>query len=132
MLRAVRSVVYAFLRWAVARAVSQRHTREPLADIRRAVGAGEATLLDVREAREWDAGHLRDAVLLPLSRLRGGIPEDELVAAVPKGRPVYTYCGAGGRSLIAAAALAKHGYDARPLRPGFDELADAGFPVAGA
>jgi rhodanese-related sulfurtransferase len=131
MLRAVRSVVYAFLRWAVGRAVGRRHTREPLADIRRAVEAGEATLLDVRETGEWDAGHLRDAVLLPLSRLRG-VAADELVARVPKGRPAYTYCGAGGRSLIAAAALAKHGYDARPLRPGFDELARAGFPVAGA
>lgn len=132
MLRAVRSVVYAFLRWAVARAVGQRHTREPLADIRRAVEAGAATLLDVREVPEWDAGHLRDAVLMPLSRLRGGVPHDELAARVPKGRPVYPYCGAGGRSLIAAAALVKHGYDARPLRPGFDELARAGFPVAGA
>lgn len=131
MWRALRSGVYAVLRWTVARFVGQRHTLEPLADIRRAVEAGEATLLDVRETREWDAGHLRDAVLLPLSRLRSGVPEDELAARVPKGRPVYTYCGAGGRSLIAAAALKGHGYDARPLRPGFDELARAGFPVAG-
>ena len=130
MLRAVRSVVYAFLRWAIARTVGQRHTQVPLADVRRAVEAGEVTLLDVREVGEWEAGHLRGAVLLPLSQLRSGVPEAELTARVPKGRPVYTYCGAGGRSLIAAAALKEHGYDARPLRPGFDELARAGFPAA--
>src|SRR4051812_1063158 len=111
MLSTARSVVYAILRWVVARAVGRRHTREPLATIRHTVEAGEATLLDVREDYEWSAGHLRDAVLLPLSRLRGGIPADELAALVPKGRPVYTHCAAGGRSLIAAAALGKHGYD---------------------
>lgn len=129
MLRAASLVVYAILRWAVARAVGQRHTREPLANICRAVEAGEAMLLI---AREWDAGHLRNAVLLPLSRLRCGVHEDEPIATVPRGRPVYTYCGAGGRSLIAAAALKRHGYDARPLLPGFVESARAGSPVAGA
>jgi rhodanese-related sulfurtransferase len=130
MLRAARSIVYAFLRWAIARVLGQRHTREPLAKVRRAVEAGEATLLDVREASEWEAGHLLGAVPLPLSRLLGGISGVELTARVPTGRPVYTYCAAGGRSLIAAASLEKRGYEARPLRPGFGELSAAGFPVA--
>ena len=40
------------------------------------------TLLDVREQREYEAGHLLGAVNLPYERL------DEVEAEIPKDRPV--------------------------------------------
>lgn len=126
----IRAAVYAVLSWAIARIVGARHTREPLDDVRREIERGGAVLVDVREPSEWDAGHLRDAVPLPLSRLRAGVPTDELARILPPGRPAYLYCGAGGRSLIAASSLNRLGYDARALKPGFGELARAGFSIA--
>jgi len=40
------------------------------------------------------------------------------------------HCRSGGRVLPAAGILKKAGYDVRPLKAGFDDLKDAGFPVA--
>jgi len=64
------------------------------------------TLLDVREQREYEAGHLLGAVNLPYERL------DEVEAEIPKDRPVVIYCAYGGQSLLAARKLAGCGYDA--------------------
>ncbi len=126
----LRAAAYAVLTWAIARVVGARHAREPLDEIRRSVERGDAVLVDVREPSEWDAGHLRDAVLLPLSRVRAGVPAEELARLFPPGRPAYLHCGAGGRSLIAAGLLSRLGCDARALKPGFDELIRAAFPAA--
>ena len=56
----------------------------------RAVGAGEVTVVDVREPNEFAAGHIPGAVSLPLSRFD---PKK-----LPNGKPVVLICQAGGRS----------------------------------
>lgn len=63
------------------------------------------TLLDVREQREYAAGHLLGAVNLPYERL------DEVETWIAKDRPVVIYCAYGGQSLLAARELAGRGYD---------------------
>lgn len=63
------------------------------------------TLLDVREQKEYEAGHLLGAVNLPYERL------DEVEAKVTKDCPVVIYCAYGGQSLLAARELAGRGYD---------------------
>lgn len=126
----VRSAVYAVLIWAIERVIGVRHTRESLGHVRHSVAEKRALLVDVRELAEWDAGHVQGAIFLPLSRIRAGIPADDLARLLPNGQPVYLHCGAGGRSLLAAGALAKRGYDVRPLKPGFDDLVRAGFTPA--
>ncbi len=70
--------------------------------------AGERTftLLDVREQREYEAGHLLGAVNLPYERL------DEVESWIAKDRTVVIYCAYGGQSLLAARELAGRGYDA--------------------
>lgn len=128
----VRSAVYAVLIWAIERVIGVRHTREPLGHVRHSVAENRAILVDVRELAEWDAGHLQGAILLPLSRIRAGITADDLTQLLPSGQPVYLHCGAGGRCLFAAGVLIKRGYDARPLKPGFDDLVRAGFTPAAA
>ena len=54
------------------------------------------TLLDVREQKEYEAGHLLGAVNLPYEQL------DEVEAEITKDRPVVIYCAYGGQSLLAA------------------------------
>lgn len=59
----------------------------------RAVGEGEATVVDVREPHEFAAGHIPDALNLPLSRFD---PEQ-----LPSGKAVVLICQSGRRSLNA-------------------------------
>lgn len=109
---------------------AEDHTKDTPQDVKKAVADGKAVLLDVREKSEWDAGHLKDATLLPLSDLQVGVKAEELAKKVPKGKVVYCHCAAGGRSLDAAEILKQSGYDVRPLKPGYKDLLKAGFEKA--
>ena len=105
-------------------------TKDSLATVKENVAAKKAVLVDVREKSEWDNGHIRDAIFLPLSQLRQGVTAEELAKRLPKDRVLYTHCVLGKRSLTAANILAKHGYELRPLEPGYKELLEAGFEKA--
>ena len=85
-----------------------------------------AVLLDVRDTKEYAAGHLPNAVHVPLSEL--GSRSSEL--AKLKSRPVIAYCERGQRSRAAGSALAKLGFaDIYQLTGGFRAWKDAGLPV---
>jgi rhodanese-related sulfurtransferase len=59
-------------------------------DLEEAVGAGTWTVVDVREPHEFAAGHIPNALNLPLSRFD---PSE-----LPQDKPVVLICQAGGRS----------------------------------
>jgi len=59
----------------------------------KAVSEGEVAVVDVREPHEFAAGHIVDALNLPLSRFD---PEQ-----LPSGKPVVLICQSGRRSLAA-------------------------------
>ena len=85
-----------------------------------------AVLLDVREAKEFEGGHLPNAVHIPLSEL--GARGSELTKLTK--RPVIAYCDRGQRSASAGNALAKLGFgDIYQLTGGFRAWKDAGLPV---
>ena len=68
-------------------------------------------LLDIRQANEFAAGHVPDAVNVELGALPG--------AAVPDG-PVATMCGKTERAMTAASVLARRGHrDVAVLRGGY-------------
>ncbi|AZO96065.1 FAD-dependent oxidoreductase [Halocella sp. SP3-1] len=76
----------------------------PVTKVRELV-ENDAFIVDVREEDEYKAGHLKNAVNIPLSELRdraGEIPEDE---------PVYLHCRSAQRSYNAIMALQGMGYD---------------------
>ncbi len=106
------------------------HTKDSLAMVKKALADKKAVLLDVREQTEWDDGHIKDAKSLPLSVLQGKIKAENLARVLPKGQVIYCHCAAGGRCLKAAEVLREHGYDVRPLKPGYQALLKAGFPPA--
>ena len=66
-------------------------------------------VLDVRMQQEYDAGHIANAVLLPLPLIEAG---DTVVAKVlpDKDVEILVYCRSGRRSAIAANALINMGY----------------------
>ena len=61
-------------------------------------------ILDVRRRAEYDAGHLENAVFLPLDRLAVETP------ALERSRPVVVVCGGGYRASTACSLLESRGY----------------------
>ena len=71
------------------------------------------TVLDVREAGEWAAGHHDRARHIPLHLLR------DRLAELPRQQPLAVYCAGGQRSYYAVRLLRQHGFDARNLSGGW-------------
>jgi rhodanese-related sulfurtransferase len=107
------------------RAVDITPTSESLTDIRAAVSAGTAVLVDVREEQECKNGFVKGALIAPMSVLNKN--DAALFATLPKNKPLYVYCRSGGRALKMAALLSAAGYDARALPDGYPQLIKAGF-----
>lgn len=87
--------------------------------------AGEVTVLDVRPAEEFAAGHLPGEINIPLSELEARLGElrpDQEVVAYCRG----PYCVL---SYDAVARLRVHGLQARRLKDGYPEWKIAGLPV---
>lgn len=60
----------------------------------------EYQLLDVRQPKEYQAGHLAGALLIPIRELPDRMGE------LDKAKPLLVYCAVGGRSAAAAQLLA--------------------------
>lgn len=84
-----------------------------------------ATIIDVREAAEWEQGHLPSAVHISKSYV-----EQQVEAAVPdRDTPVVLYCAGGVRSLFAAQTLQQLGYtNVASMAGGFQAWKSAGLP----
>lgn len=86
----------------------------------------DAVLLDVREDKEWEAGHAAQAV-----HLGKGILERDIERLIPdKGREVIMYCGGGFRSVLTAEVAQRMGYtNVFSLMGGYKALVQAGWPM---
>ena len=88
------------------------------------LAAGEAQLLDVREFNEWQAGHLSQAVFVPLSQLEGYQEPDDAEPDVK----TYLHCRSGNRVHMAKPILEEMGFEeVIALSEGFEELKSLGF-----
>ena len=84
-----------------------------------------AALVDVREDREWEQGHIPGARHVARSHL-----EQDFEAAVPdRSTPVVLYCAGGIRSLFVGQALRAMGYrDVVSMSGGFQQWKSLGLP----
>lgn len=109
------------------------HTTDSLSTIKKNIESKKAVLVDVREKGEWDDGHIKGAIFLPLSSLRDGISEAEQ-KKLPKDKIIYLHCAIGFRAKVAANLLhkdnAKGNVQVKPVRNGYEELIDFGFEKA--
>lgn len=64
-----------------------------------------AFIIDAREQGEYNAGHFKNAVNIPLSEFRQRLDE------IPKDQPVYIHCRSGQRSYNMVMALQNLGYE---------------------
>jgi len=94
-------------------------------ELRRLLREEDVTVVDVRPADEYEAGHIPGALSMPVPELKRRLGE------LPRGREVIAYCR--GRycvySLDAVTLLRKHGYRARRAHEGLPDWRAAGLPV---
>ena len=89
-------------------------------------GGEQFYLVDTREDREWDRGHVAGAI-----HLGKGIIERDIESAIPDhAAKIVLYCGGGFRSALVADNLQKMGYtNAISMDGGWREWTEAGYPV---
>ncbi|RZP28736.1 MAG: rhodanese-like domain-containing protein [Acidimicrobiales bacterium] len=85
-----------------------------------------ATMLDVRDNSEWNAGRVPGAVHVPAANVAAQAPK-----RLPKGRPVVIACRTGSRSKAATRLLREQGIEAYSLSGGLAAWESAGGRVAG-
>jgi hydroxyacylglutathione hydrolase len=97
-----------------------------LHDLAAALGDPSAApvLVDVRQASEYDDGHVPGALLIGAGALA------ERLAELPRDRPIATMCASGYRASVAASLLRAAGFaDVRWVADGVDAWGAAGYPV---
>ncbi len=76
-------------------------------------GPGERLLLDVRTPQEFSAGHIPEAINIPVDELRSRLGE------LPKERPIAVTCQVGQRGYVATRILRQAGFPAVNLGGGY-------------
>jgi rhodanese-related sulfurtransferase len=107
-------------------AADNAHQHRPDAKEARQIYAAGATFVDVRTDREWDDGHVKGAIHIPVKELdaaaAGKLPDRNL--------PVVTYCAAGPRAAKGAAILQQLGYkNVTAMTGGYSDWQADGGPV---
>jgi rhodanese-related sulfurtransferase len=97
--------------------VTTEHTAEALSD-------GSAQLVDVREPYEREAGYIPGSVHIELQALASQ------AETLDRDRPVIFQCRTGARSLMAAQAFRRAGYDAWSMAGGLEQWAREGREMA--
>ena len=70
-------------------------------------------LLDVRTRDEFEAGHIPDAINIPIDELRSRL------ADLPRDRQIAAYCQVGQRGYLATRILSQRGFDAVNIGGGY-------------
>lgn len=101
---------------------ASRYSRVDFSSAHSAIDTQTDTVLDVRRDDEWRAGHIRDAVHVPLPDLL------ERLGEVPP-RRLWVHCASGFRASIAASLLDRSGFEVVLIDDDFDEAGRAGFII---
>ena len=89
-----------------------------------AVAASDALVIDVRTPDEYAAGHILNAVNIPLRTLGQNLD------MIPTDRQVFVYCKSGWRAGLATSSLGMAGYDnVLAYPPGWNGWTEAGEEI---
>ena len=88
------------------------------------LAAEGATVVDVREGYEREAGHIEGSTHIELAHVAASAAE------IDRDLPVVFYCRVGARSGMAAQAFRTAGYEAYSMKGGLRRWADEGRPLS--
>lgn len=77
-------------------------------DYKAAIEREKVQLVDVRTAREYSGGHIKDAVNIDVFKKKAFT---EYFEGLDRSRPVYLYCRSGQRSQKTAGRLLRMGFE---------------------
>jgi rhodanese-related sulfurtransferase len=102
-----------------------RYESVTIEDLVKKIESGKVTILDVRPEREYNKGHIANALSIPIEQLARRLKE------LPKRKEVVAYCR--GPFCVfadeAVAILSKAGYKVTRLEEGFPDWSIKGLPV---
>ena len=125
------SMAIATLAFAIAPSLyAIEFTEDSLKVVKKAIVDEKAVLVDVRTQKEWDKGHVEGAIFLPVTSLTDDLDEKKLAKALPKKGRYYIHCAVGIRATRAGEYLQERGYQVQVLKPGYQQLIEAGFKKA--
>lgn len=75
----------------------------------------EIYILDVRTDSEYERGHIRDAIHIPLDELRENLEKLDKLVGFDKIKEIYVHCYTGLRSYIACMILKQNGYNVKNI-----------------
>lgn len=82
----------------------------------------DVTVVDVRRADEWDAGHIEGALHMRMEQLAdhaAGLPAGEL----------WVHCASGFRASIASSLIARAGKQVVYINDSWDNVGDSNRPT---
>ena len=94
----------------------------PVVDFATLRASGSPHVLDVRRGDEWEAGHIRNAMHVPLHELidrMGELPQTTM----------WVHCASGFRAAIAASLLDRAGHEVVLIDDEFDRGGQAGLDL---
>jgi len=105
---------------------TRRGTQVSVLEAVQLINRRDATVLDVRDAGEFGAGHVVSARHIPESQVADRMKELEKF----KARPVIVACRSGSRGAVIADTLRRQGFEeAVALQGGMAAWVQAGMPV---
>ena len=85
-------------------------------DLQKVADEGNATIIDARDAKDYEEGHLKGAINANADNVK------DMLADIPKDKPVYTYCYSGNKSIEVAKILKAEGYEVYNVNDGTKEF----------
>ena len=110
---------------AVAPAPAQAVTPAPAPARQSQAAPAAPVIVDVRTQQEYDAGHIKGAILIPYDQMEQRWQELKQYQQ----QPVLLYCRSGRRSGIALDVLRSKGFTQLENGGGIDAMATRGFQV---
>jgi len=97
---------------------------------RRLDSGDDVVVVDVRTPREFEKGHVPDAVNVPLADLPTRLPAVDADLAALKSEPVFIHCNAEARAAKGARTLRDAGFtDVTVINGGFTAWRRKKFPI---
>lgn len=88
------------------------------------IDSGDIFILDVRTKEEYDTGHIKGSILIPLQEIEKRYNE------IPRDRKILVYCKTGHRSTQASEILVKNGFkQIYNMKGGITEWTKAGYEI---